>query len=462
MANKNSLTTYYKVSQAQQDYYDPVAVLPGSTTKGITSLYCFIAKNDDWPDNIPEDPQLTQKYIKNIYSNIFAVKKITSENVRLVIPRFDWTTNLIYDYYRDDVNMHVMDNNLQLIYKFYVRNKYNQIFKCLWNNNGNVTTDEPFFQPGSYGTNNIFKGNDGYKWKYLYTIDGKSVQSFIDSSWITVPITLIPGLVYSGQTLDPIETSAGIGNIDVINVVNGGNNYDAGNNIIQVVITGDGTGATAIVEEENGSITDIIVTNTGTGYTYANVEIFSVVGSNCTAIAPVSPIGGHGYDSCSELGVCHVMYSIEFNSSENSLIPIDILYNQIGLIYNPLSKSTYPHFADDSIYKTTTDLVVAPGFGVYTSGEWIYQGNSFEDNTFKAKILSFEPETNIISLINIKGNLTLNASVFGNTSKTTRTLMLISSPDFIKHSGYISYIENRDSVERSTDGIEQFKFVLGY
>jgi hypothetical protein len=32
----------------------------------------------------------------------------------------------------------------------------------------------------------------------------------------------------------------------------------------------------------------------------------------------------------------------------------------------------------------------------------------------------------------------------------------------MKFSGYISYIQNRSAVQRSSDGIEQFKFVLGY
>jgi hypothetical protein len=32
----------------------------------------------------------------------------------------------------------------------------------------------------------------------------------------------------------------------------------------------------------------------------------------------------------------------------------------------------------------------------------------------------------------------------------------------MKFSGYISYIQNRSAVQGSADGIEQFKFVLGY
>lgn len=176
----------------------------------------------------------------------------------------------------------------------------------------------------------------------------------------------------------------------------------------------------------------------------------------------MSPIGGHGYDSPSELGASQIMYSIEFNAAENQHIPTDITYNQIGLIYNPLAHTTYPYFANGSIYKTTTDFQVSAGFGSYVNSEIIYQGESLNNPSFTAKVLSFDPGTNIINLINIHGTYTLNAPVYGSGSGTTRTLLQVSNPDFINYSGYIAYLENRSSVTRSSDGIEQFKFVLEY
>lgn len=464
MAYKSLLTDYYKVSQAQQDYYDPVAVLPGSTTEGITSLYCFLAKADVWEDdNNPPQPIQTQKYLKDIYSNIFVAKKITSNNIRLVLERIDWTSGDTYDYYRDDANMTEKDSNGFLIRKYYVKNKYNQVFKCLWNNNDSPSTDEPFFQPGSYGTNNIFVGSDGYKWKYMYVIDGKSIRNFLDSSWMPVPITLIPGLVYSGQTLDPIETPDGFGSLEVINVTNGGSGYDPANNIITINITGDGIDAAGeAVVDANGVISDIIVTNHGKNYTYANVSITTTKGNNATAVTFASPIGGHGYDSPSELGATHIMYAVEFDADEALTIPTDITYNQLGLLYNPLSYSTYPYFAGDILYKTTTDFVVSPGFGLYENDEYIYQGESLENNTFVAKVLSFDSASQVLRLINTHGTYSLYGSVYGSSSGTTRTLLQVSTPDFINYSGYIAYIENRSGITRSDDGIEQFKFVLGY
>jgi hypothetical protein len=40
-------------------------------------------------------------------------------------------------------------------------------------------------------------------------------------------------------------------------------------------------------------------------------------------------------------------------------------FRQVGLLVNPTALSTYPAPANGAIYKTTTDVVVAPGFGVF-------------------------------------------------------------------------------------------------
>ena len=466
MANKNILTTFYRTTQTQQDFYSPVSVLPG-TTQVVESIYCFLSRVDPWSDDTnPPVPQQTQQYLKSVYSNIFAAKQITANDIALVIQRIDWDSGNIYDYYRDDIDMFQIDSNGYLLLNFYIRNRYNQIFKCLWNNNGGPSTYEPVFQPGTYGTNGIYQNVDGYKWKYMYTIDPGSKRTFMDSNWIPVPIDLVQGQSYSGQTLDPTENGAGYGDIEVINVINGGSGYDPANNIITVTVTGDGAGAAGYAVVANGSISDIIVTSTGKNYTYANVSITSASGSGAVAIAPASPVGGHAYDPPSELGCTHTMFVCEFNGNEAvngvPMVPTDIEYRQVGIVYNPLAHSSYPYFANGSIYNATTQLTTAPGFGQYVSDETIYQGSSLETATFKATVLDFNVATNVISLININGTPTLNAPVFGNTSSTVRTLLATASPDYINYSGYIAYIENRSGVQRSPDGIEQFKFVLGY
>jgi hypothetical protein len=455
MANKNLLTYNAKVTQVEQAYFSPVAVLPPPFGTSISTTYCFLSHNLPWPDdNNPPQPTQDQKYIKDIFRSMFVAKQIYSSDISPVIQRIDWISGTTYDYYRDDVNMFEVNPSGALILNFYVRNRYDQVFKCLWNNNDGPSTQEPFFQPGSYGTNNIYVGSDGYKWKYMYTIDVGVKRKFMDSRWIPVPVSSI--------TPNPIQTSAGFGDIEVINVTGGGSGYDSANATITVTITGDGTGATGTAETSGDQITNIVLANTGSNYTYANVSITSALGSGALAIAPVSPIGGHGFDPIDELGCFNVMVTCEFDGSEGGKIPIDIDYRQVGLVVNPVTLSSYPEPASGAIYKTTTDFVVAPGFGAYVPDETIYQGASLATSTFSASVLSFDTASNVVYLINKVGTPTLNAPVYSNSSGTVRTLLSVSYPDFQTFSGYLSYVENRTAIQRSFDGKEQFRFVLGY
>jgi hypothetical protein len=461
MANQNLLSYGSKVNSVEQITYSPVSVRAPYYDKPITTTYCFLAKVDPWTDdNAPPVPTQDQKSIKKVFKNIFAVKKISSGDISPVITRVNWTNGVTYDYYQDDVDMFELDGSGNNVYNYYVKNRYDQVFKCLWNNNDSASTIEPYFEPGTYTSNNLFIGADGYKWKYVYTIDVGSKVKFMDTVWMPVPTgTLTPNPLQANPTTN---LYAGAGSIDVINVLNTGSGYDPANSTITVTITGDGSNAVATPVVSGGHIVDILVTNPGRNYTYANVTISSTLGANVVAIAPTSPVGGHSFDPASELGCAHVMMVAEFNGSENNYIPTDIDYHQVGLIINPTSLSTSPAAANNSLYKTTVDFVVASGFGGFTNDEYIYQGTSLETATFTGMVLSFDAATNVIRVLNTTGTPTTNGPIFGNTSKTTRTLLSYTMPNFTLFSGYMAFIENRTGIQRSPDGIEQFKFVLGY
>ena len=455
MANQNLLTYGAAISNIEQTYYVPVAVLPQQNTIPLGTSYVFLSKVDPWPsDSAPPIPTQDQQYIKSVFKNTFVAKKVTPNDLSPVISRIDWTANTVYAYYQDNIDMFAKDVDGYPIYQFYVKNTYDQVFKCLWNNNGQASTQMPFFQPGTYGTDNIFQSTDGYKWKYMYTVSTGLKVKFMDSSWIPVPI--------GANTPNPLLTNAGYGDIEVINVTNGGSGYDPANATISVTITGDGTGASGTAVVSGGVITDVIVTNTGSNYSYANVAITSTSGSNATAIAPASPVGGHALDPISELGCRNLMVSVEFNGSEGGVIPTDITYHQLGIIINPTTTQTSPIPASGEIYPTTTNLVIASGFGAYVSDEIIYQGSSLASATFSATVLSFDVGNNVVKLINTVGTPVTNAPVFGTTSGTTRTLLTYSVPNYTLFSGYMSFVENRSAIQRSVDGIEQFKIVLGY
>lgn len=465
MTTKNLLTYNAKVAQIEQAFYAPVSLISGQDTV-INTTYCFLAYVAPYPlgDAIVEDPKQTQQYIKTIFKNIFVVKKINSADISPVIHRVDWITNTTYDVYSDDIDILAKDVNGFNVYNFYVKNKFDQVFKCICNNSslvegievGQPSIYEPYFQPGAYQTNNIFTGADGYKWKYIYTIDTGSKIKFMDTTWMPVPI--------GNNRLNPTISPLGYGGIENINVLDGGSGYDP-TSAINIVITGDGTGATGTVSLSGNTISDINITSPGSNYTYAGAYLTydsaSPPSSNVIMEVPISPIGGHGFDPISELGTNHIMYTVEFNGDEGGLVPVDIDYRQIGLIVNPISSLTTPDTADEDIYKTSTDFMVAGGAGQFLLDEIIYQGTS-SNPTYEGTMLSFNTSTDVINTMTIHGTPKLNTPVFGKTSGCVRTLLSVNYPRFIIESGYLTYIENRPAINRSFDGIEQFKFVLSY
>jgi len=456
-ANTGILTNSNAYYQASTIFYSPSSTI-SSTDVILGTFYSFLSRVLPWPtETAPPTPTQDQKSLKNVFNNMIVAKKINSSDMSPVIQRINWVSGQSYDYYNDAVDMFQLDANGLIVKRFYVKNRFDQVFKCLWNNNGAVVSTEPSFQPVNFNANQVFQGADDYKWKYMYTINSGLKQKFMDENWMPVPI--------SGEAPNPVYTFAGRGSIDVINVTNGGTGYDSTNAAVTVTITGDGQYATANATVISGSINDIVVANTGSNYTYANVIISSTLGSNATAISPTSPIGGHGYNLTTELGSRHLMMTSKFTENENGNLPTDIDFRQIGLLVNPLAYfGTSIGRANSEIYKTTTNFIVSQGFGAYTPDEIVYQSGDglLASASFTATSLSFDVATNTVKLINTLGTANNSAVLYGATSGTARVVLQQQTPEFIKFSGHLTYLENREPVQRNSDGSELFKLVLGY
>lgn len=458
MSANSGILTYNSGSyNLRLNYYAPSSTI-ATTGNYLGSLYCFLSKVDAWPvDEAPPVPEQTQSYLNSVFRNMFVAKQIGTNDISPVIQRVDWTSGTTYDYYSDQVDMFELNVDGTIAKKFYVKNRYDQVFKCLWNNNDSASTVEPFFQPGTFNSNQVFQGGDNYKWKYMYTITSGSKLKFMDASWMPVPV---------GNTIpNPVSTYAGTGDIEVINITNGGSGYDEVNAAITVTVTGDGYLASANAVVTGNTITDVLIANTGYNYTFANVTISSSLGSGATAISPVSPIGGHGYNPLSELGSRHIMLTGQFNKDESGNIPTDIDFRQLGVLVNPYTYfGVTPGLANAAIYKTSTDFVVASGFGAFTPDETIYQSTNglYENASFTATVLSFDSTYNTVKLINTKGIANNGGLIYGQTSGTARVLLQQQTPSFIKNSGFLIYLENRSPVQRNADGSEQFRLVLGY
>jgi hypothetical protein len=459
MSANTGVVTHGGATHEVQQYYDSVIVqLPGSNVTKTTK-YCFLSRVDSWDDpntepneeNSPPTPQLNQKSINDVFKNMFVIKRVYPQDMRPLIDRIDWTSGFNYAMYRDDIDIIARNSNGYMIYKFYVKNRFDQVFKCLWNNNGGASTDEPYFQPGTLNSNGIYTGADGYKWIYIYTIDAALKQRFLDNDWMPTPMAIPAGI--GANTVNS-------GNVPVVNPITRGSGY-ASNTVVRVIGANTKPAvATAIIE--NGEIVDYVVTDPGEGYTSANVEIISTTGTGAIASANVSPIGGHGSDPFEEFGAQNIMVTTTFTEDESNLIPTDINYRQIGFIINPVAKSAFPNQCEKPIYSTTTDLVVSNGFDFYTSDEIVYQGTDLANATFFGTCLSFDNDTNVLRLINTTGTASNGFTLIGETTGTSRTVLNVSLPDYIPFSGYITYIENRTGTQRSADGSEQVRLVVGF
>jgi len=456
-SNTGILTYNSGVYNLRLNYYAPSSTI-ATTGNFLGTLYAFLSKVDAWPvDEVPPAPEQTQSYLNYVFRNMFFVKKIGTNDISPVIPRINWTSGTTYDAYSDQVNMFELNEDGTIAKYFYVKNRYDQVFKCLWNDNNTPSTVEPYFQPGTFNANQIFQGADNYKWKFMYTITSGNKLKFMDASWMPIPV---------GSTIpNPVSSFAGTGDIEVINVTNGGSGYDEANAVITVTVTGDGYLSSANAVVSGGVITDVLVANTGYNYTYANVTISSTIGSGATAVSPVSPIGGHGFNPISELGARHVMLTGQFQKDESGNLPTDIDFRQLGVLVDPYAIYGVSYaLANATSYKATTDFVVSTGFGLYLPDETVYQSPNglIQDATFTATVLSFDSVFNTVKLINTNGIANNSGVIYGQTSGTARVVLQQQTPSFIKNSGFLIYLENRSPVQRNADGSEQFRLVLGY
>jgi hypothetical protein len=462
MSANTGVVAYGGLTHQVQQYYDSVTVQSPGTGRTKTTKYAFLARVDPWDDpNTPEDeeksppaPALTANNLKQVFKNMFVIKRVYPNDMSPMIERIDWSLNEVYQYYRDDMDILERGADKRYVHKFFVRNRFDQVFKCLWNNNDAPSTDEPFFAPGQISENLIYTGSDGYKWIYLYSITGDTKQKFLDTYWMPVPLANTAG--YGSNTVNS-------GNIPVVGVYDGGNNYYPSNTTVQIL--GSNTVmATATPVIQNGIIQDIIITNPGAGYISANVVITSPTGSNANVIAFVSPPNGHGSDPFEEFGTSHIIVTQTFEGDEGGLIPTDIKYRQLGFIINPSAPSSFPFQCEDEIYSLSTDLVVSNGPGQYNGEEIVYQSmdDTFANASFYATVLDFIPESNRLRLINTYGTPNTNMTIIGQESEEIRTVLSISNPDFTMFSGYITYIENREGTQRSPDGSEQIRLIVGF
>lgn len=408
----------------------------------LYNYYITIGKIDDWKKNQSLNPPSNRNTNLYCWKSMIGGKRILDSRVSLIIPRIDWTMGVTYAMY-DDTNDELDSSS------FYVVTDEANVYKCLYNNNNQPSTIKPT------GTNisNITL-SDGYIWKFMYNISIEESNNFMTNNFMPVK-TLLED---NGTVQWTIQQNAINGAVDVIKVVNGGLGYEAAP---EVVINGDGSGATAIASIEDGVVTKIQIIDGGQGYTYATVNLIGDSIQPASARAILSPKGGHGSDPANELFGRYVMVGATLSADEDNQLPITNDFRIITILRDPTFKGN-PEYTEDFtipvVFNELTRITLDSGY----SGEFNLD-DTITGLTSGAtgKLASIDNSTNIISLCNVNGNF-INNETIETSSGGLSIVSSLEEPDLVKDTGRIIYIDYRNPISRAEDQEENIRVTLEF
>jgi len=475
----------------------------------------------DW-DTDPPSPKDNFREEDDYWDNMIAMKKITSSDVRQVVPRRVWASGTTYDMYRSDysrTNTAKVSGATNLYSaNYFVINSDYRVYECLQNGidpenpNGKPSLDEPTFtdlEPRSAGTS-----GDGYIWKYLYTIKPSDIVKFESTDYIPVPSNW-----ETSTDNAAVRDNAVDGSIKIVTVTDAGVGLGTANaTYTKVPIKGNGSGAECtVVMDASSQVKSVTVSNQGSGYTYGSLDL--IAGGVPTGTTRpefnviVSPPGGHGSNIYRELGAYNVLlYSRIENDNENPDFITDNQIARVGVVCNPqafdstsllsLDKaavtgalrlagagySSATFVADSKFtqtiatgstaigrvvnYNQTTGVLkywqdsalagfTTAGVGV-TQPQYGFKLNAFTGAPGSGGSLTITPSTG--------SDLGIDTAFSGvSTVINNKTYYLgqeftdgIGSPEVKKYSGNIIYVDNRPSITRSSTQKEDIKVILQF
>lgn len=107
--------------------------------------------------------------------------------------------------------------------------------------------------------------------------------------------------------------------------------------------------------------------------------------------------------------------------------------NFVGRSYIfPPTRSVVPILqAETNIYipSVRQDFYISNGSGTFITGEYVFQGNSFERATAKAVVEKFNANTGLLQLIEIKGTFKSNTKIYNTLKNTSYTIDTVPNPN---------------------------------
>jgi hypothetical protein len=282
---------------------------------------------------------------------------------------------------------------------------------------------------GFYTNNSIYLFNNTSSTSQLKTIANYVVNA--SGKWIITETAVNTALISSGST-----------------------NYSISP---RVVFETDGSAvptAFSFVNASTNSISSVIVFDTGSNISWANVRIQSSYGSGANLYAIVAPSGGHGKEPAVELDMKGYCVSFEFENDENgNIISSNTNYNKIGILKNPYSISNTGSKGDIYTSNTYSCLLKANVSFTFNKGEVVTGATS------KARGTVVFANSSQVFLVGdksfINGEFVSNA-----TTSNVTTISITSRGDIYTKDLMPLYVQNINNVTRQENQSESFKIVI--
>jgi hypothetical protein len=415
------------------------------------------------------------------FDDLLAAKKVTSSDISIVIPRRNWATGTVYDYYRHDYGNRVTGGTSTQAANsgatnlfdatFYVMSSTFNVYKCLDNNSGANSTVEPTGTSSS-----ILTTGDGYKWKYMYTLSATQQSNFLSTDFMAV------------ATNSTVSSAAVDGAVNICKIKTAGSGGTNGTHA-SVPIRGDGSSGVATVTVAGGAVTAVTVTTPGTGYTFAYIRNADIVTAGATNLSGseidviIEPKGGHGKNAITELGGFFVMMNTNFEAGEASNSGDFTTANDFRRVALLRDIQSGGSAATATTLRNTKAVLVTGPSGAFTADEEINQATTGA----VGKVVEWDSSNNILYYIQTRfndegvdsnGNLTAFSGtnvITGVSSTRTATPSASSTTvdsvvftsgynagEITADSGDIMYVENRSPITRAADQTENVKLIIEF
>ena len=354
---------------------------------------------DDSPPT-PADDISSEFYT---WDSSIAAKKIASSNITYAIPRRDWANGTIYDMYEDNISSsNATTSGATNIFDstFFFRTSDNRVYKVLDNNGGSAYSGA---EPTSESTSTFVLG--GYTLKYMYSITASEQASYLTTDFMPV------------STDSTVSSAAVDGSISSIIVTNTGSGLT--NGTYYAAVYGDGTsagtssGAIVKISVASNVISAVSTGNTGiqqagAGYTFGTVNLgsgftfsdaaltsASAIGGSGSAISVViSPKGGHGNNAITELGGHYVLLQSTLEGADNDDFLTGNDFRNINLVIDPTTYGTST-VGTATTYRTTYAMKFSGSPGTFTPDETITQTNS-DSLVATGKVIEYDATLQIL------------------------------------------------------------------